>query len=132
MQERWQTNVIKGIGIDIVEIARIEKALERTHGFAKRILTPLELVQFNESKQPARFLAKRFAAKEAVVKALGTGIAKGVSWQHLEIVKEPSGRPSVVLRSVADRKATDLAITQWSLSYSDEQQFVVAQAIAEG
>jgi len=124
--------VIKGIGLDIVEIARVAKALDRTPGFADRILTPAECVLFRESKQPERFLAKRFAAKEAIVKALGTGIAMGVSWQHLEIIKEPSGRPTVSLSSVAHQVASDIGIRHWFLSYSDEQTFVVAQAIAEG
>ncbi len=124
--------MIIGIGTDIVAIARITAALERTPGIAKRILTPVELDQFNASPQPERFLAKRFAAKEAGVKALGTGIGNGVGWQHLEVSHNELGRPLLNVTSTAGQKATELGITHWHLSYSDEADYVVAQVIAEG
>ena len=124
--------MILGLGTDIVAIARIAGALERTPGLAKRILTPVELEQFNASSQPERFLAKRFAAKEAGVKALGTGIGNGVGWQHLEVSHNEMGRPLLSLSSAAAQRAAELGITHWHLSYSDEVDYVVAQVIAEG
>ena len=124
--------MIVGIGTDIVAIARIATALERTPGLAKRILTPAELAQFNASSQPERFLAKRFAAKEAGVKALGTGIGNGVGWQHLEVSHNELGRPLLDVSSTAAERAKELGITYWHLSYSDETDYVVAQVIAEG
>ncbi len=123
--------MIVGTGVDILEISRVERALERTPGFAERILTSNELETFNHSSQPARFLAKRFAAKEAAVKALGTGIAKGVSWQHLEVTKNSAGRPSLLVTGKALEHSNSQGITQWFLSYSDEQYYVVAQVIAQ-
>ena len=124
--------MILGVGTDIVEIARIAKALERTPALAQRILTQRELDQWQTSGQPERFLAKRFAAKEAGVKALGTGIGNGVSWQHLEVHHNALGRPELELNAKAAEIAETLGITHWHLSYSDERDYVVAQVIAEG
>ena len=123
--------MIFGIGCDIVEIERIEKALERTPKLARRLLTDGEYRSFSSSKSPARFLAKRFAAKEAIVKALGTGIACGVGWHQVEIIYHERGRPGVRLEGQAERLARSYNITHWHLSYSDERRYVVAQAIAE-
>ncbi|HSG02891.1 MAG TPA: holo-ACP synthase [Marinobacterium sp.] len=123
--------MIVGIGIDIVSISRIEKALERTPKLAERVLTPLEFQEWQQSQQPARFLAKRFAAKEAAVKALGTGIGRGVGWQQLEISKSDLGRPLISLSGAAADIAETLGALFWHLSYSDEVDYVVAQVIAE-
>jgi len=123
--------MIAGLGTDIVEIARIEAALERTPRLAQRILTDAELVQFRQSNTPARFLAKRFAAKEAAVKALGTGIGQGVGWHQLSVYHADGGRPLLALSGRAAEIATGLDITDWHLSYSDERCYVVATVIAE-
>jgi holo-[acyl-carrier protein] synthase len=123
--------MIFGLGTDIVSIARIEAALSRTPALASRILTPTEYSLFETSKQPARFLAKHFAAKEATVKALGTGIGRGVGWQQLQVDKEEYGRPVLHLSGKAADIANRLGITAWHLSYSDEVDYVVAQVIAE-
>lgn len=123
--------MIVGIGIDIVSISRVEKALERTPKLAERVLTPLEFEEWQQSQQPARFLAKRFAAKEAAVKALGTGIGRGVGWQQLEISKSDLGRPLISLSGAAADIAETLGALFWHLSYSDEVDYVVAQVIAE-
>ena len=123
--------MICGLGLDIVQISRIDKALERTPALAQRILTMQEQLQFSQSKDTGRFLAKRFAAKEAVVKALGTGIAKGVGWQQIQIDKAPEGKPIVLLSGYAKTYADQLGIRTWHLSYSDEKEYVVATAIAE-
>ena len=123
--------MIIGTGTDIVAIARIEAALERTPGLAERVLTPSELEQSRASRQPARFLAKRCAAKEAAVKALGTGIGRGVGWQQLEVTKNELGRPLINLTGRAAEIAQELGASHWHLSYSDEVDYVVAQVIAE-
>lgn len=123
--------MIKGIGTDILQISRIQKALERTPKLAQRILTPLELTAFQADNTPARFLAKRFAAKEAVSKALGTGIGRGVSWQDMSIHKDDYGRPWVELSGGALARAEQMHIAQVQLSYSDEKDYIVAFAIAE-
>lgn len=123
--------MIVGLGTDIVAISRIEAALDRTPKLAERVLTPTELEEWQGSKQPARFLAKRFAAKEAAVKALGTGIGRGVGWQQLEVSKNELGKPFIQLTGTAAQIAEQLGATHWHLSYSDELEYVVAQVIAE-
>ena len=124
--------MIKGIGLDIVQIDRIESALTRTDGFAARILNDREQQEFSVSKQPTRFLAKRFAVKEAVSKALGTGIGRGVSFQDIELMKRETGQPYIELSGGAQEVSDKLGISDWFISYSDEQKYVVAQAVGEG
>ncbi|WP_420599061.1 holo-ACP synthase [Neptuniibacter sp.] len=124
--------MILGVGTDILQISRIEQALERTPKLAERILTSREQACFSAEKQPARFLAKRFAAKEAVTKALGTGIGRGVSWHHIEIDKDELGRPLVTLNGGAAERASELGIANIQISYSDEKEYIVAFVIAEG
>lgn len=124
--------MIVGIGTDILQINRMREAWERTPKLAQRILTPTELDDCTNTTDPALFLAKRFAAKEAVSKALGTGIGRGVSWQHIEIVKGKNGRPLVELTAGAEERAKALAIHNLQLSYSDEKEYVVAFVVAEG
>lgn len=123
--------MILGLGTDIVEIIRVKSALERTPKFASRILSSEELSEYQQQRFPERYLAKRFAVKEAVAKALGTGIGRGVSWHHIRVERSESGQPKVLLTEGAKRIADQLGVTHWHLSYSDEQQYVVAQAIAE-
>lgn len=122
--------MIKGVGTDILQLSRARAALSRTPKLAARVLTPSELAVYEKTADAPRFFAKRFAAKEAVVKALGCGIGRGVSWQHLEIVKTPEGQPSVQLSGGAAQRAALLKVTAVHLSYSDEQEYVVAFAIA--
>jgi holo-[acyl-carrier protein] synthase len=124
--------MIVGIGTDILQIVRMRKAWERTPKLAQRILTPTELDDCTNTTDPALFLAKRFAAKEAVSKALGTGIGRGVSWHHIEIAKDENGRPLVELTAGAAERAKALAINNLQLSYSDEKEYVVAFVVAEG
>ncbi len=123
--------MIVSLGTDIVEISRVEAALERTPKLAARILDETEFVQFQAQRFPARFLAKRFAVKEAVAKALGTGIGRGVSWHHIHVERSGSGKPELRLSGGAKAVADQLGVSHWHLSYSDEREYVVAQVIAE-
>lgn len=123
--------MILGIGTDLLDIRRIAKALERTPRLSDRILSPAEQQQFAEAKNPVNFLAKRFAAKEAAVKALGTGIGRGISWQHFEVSHDALGRPLLTLSGNAQQKAIELGMVRFHLSYSDEQDHVVAFVVAE-
>ncbi len=124
--------MIVGVGTDIVEIARIEATLERLgESFAARILTPNELLDFNASKTPNHFVAKRFAAKEAMGKALGTGIGQGVSWQHMEVLHSELGAPYFQLSHKAMERFKALGGATHHLSLSDEKDFAVAFVILE-
>ncbi|MGB1237583.1 MAG: holo-ACP synthase [Pseudomonadales bacterium] len=124
--------MIKGLGTDIIQIARIERALARTPALAQRILTECELLEYSASNQQARFLAKRFAAKEALVKALGTGIGHGVSWQHIRLFKDTLGKPELELSAGALERAQQMGVSASFLSYSDEREYVVATVVLEG
>lgn len=118
---------VVGIGTDIVEITRIEKMEPKASlRLAQRVLTPSELLIFNDSKQSHRYLAKRWAVKEAASKALGTGIADGVSFQHIEIASLPSGQPQLILSNRALEIANALGASSYHVSISDEQSFATA------
>lgn len=123
---------IVGIGNDLVEVARIEQVLARTpERFAARVLTESELNQFHQHKQPARFLAKRFAAKEAAAKAIGTGIAAGVTFQDFEITNDAAGRPLLALHGVAKRLASERGVNHCWLTLSDERHYAFATVVLE-
>jgi phosphopantethiene--protein transferase domain len=114
------------IGIDIIEIERIESAIRRwDKRFLNRIYTEAELEICQD-----RFssLATRFAAKEAVMKVLGTG-AKGVTWREIEILVDDAGKPLVNLYGQAKIKAEELNLSEFSISLSDTRQYAVATAI---
>ncbi|MGB0894771.1 MAG: holo-ACP synthase [Parashewanella sp.] len=121
---------IVGLGTDIVEIARIEQRLTKNGDkLAKRILTGAELVIFQQHAQPARFLAKRFAAKEAASKALGTGIGRGVSFQHIHISNNESGAPEIVLTDGALQRLTQLGGSHVHISIADEVHYAMATVV---
>ncbi|EKO3517845.1 holo-ACP synthase [Vibrio fluvialis] len=124
--------MIVGLGTDIAEIERIEKALARSgRAFAERILTPQELTQFDDLKQQGRYLAKRFAAKEAASKALGTGIAHGVSFQDFAISNDDNGKPLLSLSGKAAELALRSQVASVHLTISDERHYAVATVILE-
>ncbi len=124
--------MIVGLGTDIAEIERIEKALNRSgDAFAQRILTENELQVFIQLKQKGRYLAKRFAAKEAASKALGTGIAHGVSFQDFEISNDDNGKPVLTLSGKALQIAQASAVQNWHITISDERHYAVATVILE-
>lgn len=123
---------IVGLGTDIAEIERVEKALDRSgDAFAKRILTEVELTKFHSLKQKGRFLAKRFAAKEAASKALGTGIAQGVTFQDFTITNDELGAPVLALTQKALEIAKQKKVSSIHLSISDERHYAVATVILE-
>ena len=129
--------MIYGIGTDIVEIARIQQSLERFgERFAKRILSVhefTELMKLNESagasQVAARFLARRFAAKEAVAKALGLGIRQGLAFNQIGISHDAIGKPEVVYSGAALTRVRQARVTQSLISLSDERDYAVAFAI---
>lgn len=116
-----------GIGTDIVDIRRIAKMTENAQlRLAKRVLTDNELQRYLSIKQPERFLAKRWAGKEAAAKSLGTGIAAGISFQHFEIVSLDSGQPTLILSAEALTLAEKLGAKSWHISLSDEVKYATA------
>ena len=124
--------MIFGVGTDVVEVARIQQALDRFgEKFARRVLCEPELNRFLRHKLPANFLAKRFAAKEAFTKALGTGIKAPANWHGVWVANLPSGKPvlefTADLKAVLDRKQ----ISQAHLSLADERGMAVATVILE-
>ena len=122
--------MVIGIGTDIVEIGRISDVLNRQGDkFVERILTESEQEQYQHSHQKAAFLAKRFAAKEAVAKALGTGIGHGVSFQDMVITNDVKGAPQI---SVSGGAAKILAKKEGSvvlISIADERDYAIAYAV---
>lgn len=120
---------VQGLGTDIVEIQRVVAACERSDALAKRVLTPVEMQLYLDNPQPARYLAKRWAAKEAAAKALGTGIGRGVSFQHIEITNDEFGAPVLNLFETAKQIADEKGVTSNWLSISDEQSYAVATVV---
>lgn len=124
---------IVGHGIDIVETARVRKLVEE-HGehFLNRVFTPAEQEYCARSR--ARYfehLAGRFAAKEAVLKVLGTGWKGGIAWTDIEVIKEPSGQPKIRLCGECERIARELRIARWHISISHIETHATASALAE-
>ena len=124
--------MIYGVGNDVVEIGRIERALERFGArFARRVLCESELRRFGGHVKPAAYLAKRFAAKEAFTKALGTGIHAPANWHGMWVTNLPSGKPvmqySAALRALLEKRG----VTSSHLSLSDERGVAFATVILE-
>ena len=116
------------LGIDIIEIGRIEKAVERWGlRFLRRIYTKAEL---RLSRHKPSSLAARFAAKEAVMKALGTGV-RGVGWREIEILADHRGKPLVYLYGKAQNRAEELGLGKLAVSLSDSREYAVAFVIGE-
>ena len=120
---------IIGLGVDIVEIDRVKKAYERfDEKFLIRIFSSREQEYLPKAPRLFSFLAGRFAAKEAVAKALGTGIGK-VTWTHIEIIPESGGRPGVVLSGYALGAAQQMGAEHVHLSISHCRDYAVASAL---
>ena len=124
---------ILGIGVDIVESVRIEGSIARLgESFLLRVFTESEREYCAKMHRPAVHYAARFAAKEAVSKAFGTGICQGVGWREIEIRRKASGEPFVVLHGGAADRAQSHGIAEVLLSLSHSEHYAVAQAIAIG
>src|SRR6056297_2159802 len=106
---------MQGIGVDIVEIDRIKEAILKHKRFKERFFTEDEIGYCEEHKEPWSYYAGRFAAKEAVVKALGTGF-RGFNWKDVEIIKDELGKPEVVLHNNAGQVAKEEGIEQIMVS----------------
>lgn len=124
--------MIVGTGIDIIVIERVKRLLTRhPQRFPQRILTAAELIRFSTSAHPERYLAKRFAAKEAALKALGTGL-RNLTWQELETTQDTMGKPLLTLSGAAKTLAQTLGVVRLHLSISDEKEYAIASVILEG
>ena len=125
--------MIIGIGTDIVTVARIEAAMER-HGdaFARRILSTPELAEYDASAHRARFLSKRFAAKEALAKASGHGLRHPVSLQRITVSHDELGKPVFLFDEELAAYLSRLGMVRNHLSLSDERDTAVAFVILEG
>ncbi len=123
---------IIGIGTDIVKISRINKVFKKhPRGFPERILHPNELQVLATHKTPKTYIAKRFAAKEAVAKALGTGIAEGVGFQEIEVSNNNKGQPVLTLHGKTLQLAQKLGVTRTFISLSDEKKYAISYVILE-
>jgi holo-[acyl-carrier protein] synthase len=124
--------MIVGIGVDIAETARVER-LSAKFGqrFAQRILTADELLEFDRRKHSSSYLATRFAAKEAVAKALGTGIGEHLSFHSIQIENDSQGKPLLRFLGSAVDLIAGLDIKNAMISLSDEKHYVVAMVVLE-
>ena len=125
--------MILGTGVDLAEVPRIRAAIER-HGsrFIERIYTPPEIAYVERKANRFERYAARFAAKEAGMKAIGTGWKRGVSWRDFEVVNLPSGRPTLRLHGVASEIAQQLGVRQIWLSLTHTAELGMAHVILEG
>lgn len=122
--------MIFGIGTDILQAERIHEAYARFgQRFVERLLMPEELELFQYTKRPERFLAMRFAAKEAIVKAMGTGFANGMWIRDAGFLPNRLGRPEVIFSSRGHAKCAELGIGDGHLSLTDEAGLIVAVAV---
>ena len=124
---------IVGTGVDLAEVDRIRKVIEQ-HGdrFLTRVFTPAERAYVDGRKNLYERYAARFAAKEAAMKAMGTGWKRGVTWQDFEVVNLPSGKPTLRLSGKAAEIAAGIGVKSVSLSLSHTGSLAIAQVILEG
>ena len=119
--------MVDSSGIDIVEVKRVKRLMERWGDrFLHRVFTPWEIAYCKGKSAPEQSLAARFAAKEAILKAAGTGLSGGIRWTSMEIVNDKNGRPSVKLGKRIKDKIGNKKIL---ISMSHTQEYAVAQAI---
>ena len=125
--------MIVGIGVDIVENARISEMLRR-HGrsFEEKLFTEGELSYADERRRRTEHLAARFAAKEAVAKALGQGMTNGISWRDIEVVHDQRGKPGVKLTGAVRKLADKMGVQHLHISLSHTDSHSVAFVVAEG
>jgi holo-[acyl-carrier protein] synthase len=124
--------MIFGVGTDIVEMSRMESTWKRFgQHFAERILMPEEMTLFERTRNPARFLAMRFAGKEASVKAMGTGFAHGVWLRDVGITSNEWGRPLIIWSERGQKVCDELGIGKGHVSLTDDAGLVMAFAVVE-
>lgn len=124
---------ILGLGTDIVEMARIEAVVERSGDrLARRVLSPAEWEVYQQHQQPVRFLAKRFAVKEAAAKAFGTGIRNGLAFNQFEVFNDGLGKPNIRLHERAAELAQEMGVKSIHVSLADERRYACATVIIEG
>jgi holo-[acyl-carrier protein] synthase len=119
---------ILGLGVDICEIARMERALERHPTMRARVFTPEEIAYCDAKARPAESYAGRFAAREAVIKALGG--YRGRRWQDVSVARHPSGAPSIALTGNAKERADALGVSRILITFTHERTNAVAFAVA--
>jgi holo-[acyl-carrier protein] synthase len=124
--------MIVGTGIDLIEIGRIQQSMDRYgQRFLDRVYTAAEQAYCLRKRKAAESFAARFAAKEAGAKALGTGISHGVNWLEIEVVREPSGRPTLQFHGRAAEFAARLHTTGAALSITHTVEFAMASVVLE-
>ncbi|HEY3929524.1 MAG TPA: holo-[acyl-carrier-protein] synthase [Candidatus Koribacter sp.] len=124
--------MIVGTGIDIVEVPRIAKSIERfRERFLNRVFTTAEIAYCDSKVNRMERFAARFAAKEAAMKAIGTGMRGGVTWRDFEVGREPSGRPVMLLHGKAAQVAERLGARRTHLSVSHTEEHAVAYVVLE-
>jgi holo-[acyl-carrier protein] synthase len=122
--------MIYGIGVDVLEAERITKTLERFgERFTAHLLLPQEAAQLQLTRRPARFIAMRFAAKEAIVKAMGTGFAHGMWIRDVGVVQNSWGKPEVIFSARGEALRRKLGIGEGHVTLTDEKGLVVAVAV---
>jgi len=125
--------MIVGLGVDLTEVDRIEAAIERRgRPFLERLFTPAEIAYCETHRHRAERFAGRFAAKEAAMKALGTGWARGVRWLDIEVVREPGGKPTLKLSGTACAIANALGVKNMALTITHTGNTALALVIFEG
>jgi holo-[acyl-carrier protein] synthase len=122
--------MIIGIGIDLVEVPRIELAISRWGSrFESRVFTEKELIYCNSKKDKAQRLACRFAAKEAMLKALGTGWRNGIDWKEIEVTNDKLGKPIITLCGKTEEISNQLGVRKILLSISSTENYGAAQVV---
>ena len=122
--------MIYGIGVDVLELKRIEETYAKFgERFVQRLLLPREQEQLRRTARPSRFIAMRFAAKEALVKAMGTGFAHGMWIRDVGIVQLPSGKPEPIYSERGEAKRRELGIGDGHITLTDEAGLIVAVAV---
>ena len=125
--------MIHGTGIDIVDISRFERFVrENNQPLFRRLFTEREQAYCIARKRSAQHYALRFAAKEAFVKALGTGLGDGIAWRDMEVVNDPSGKPDLILTGRAAEIFREHGLVRSFLSLSHDGNYAIASVILEG